>query len=189
MPFIDKREKVLILPGLNGSLEGHWQRHWAYDYPEAEIVAQRDWSKPDVSEWVKSVEQRIDVLGEKVFIIGHSLGCILGAHLSNSRVADQILGAMLVAPCDLNIVEELHPGKVDFGCQPDWKLKFPTLLIGSDDDHYMPLANLHETADIWGADFATLGSAGHINIASGFGRWPEGYRYFERMRERVLALA
>ena len=189
MPFYEKREKILLLPGLNGSLDGHWQRIWLEDYPESEIVEQQDWAKPDVATWVETVERRVESIAEPVFIIGHSLGCILGAHLSHSRVADQILGAMLVAPCDLNIVEKLHPGNVSFGTQPTWKLSFPTLLVGSDDDHYMPLENLHQTANLWQADFASLGSAGHINIASGFGRWPEGYRYFERLRERVLAPA
>lgn len=189
MPLNEKREPILVLPGLNGSLNGHWQQFWLEDYRESEIVEQRDWAKPNVAEWVERVEQRIDELGERVFIIGHSLGSLLGAHLSHSRVAPQILGAMLVAPCDLNIVGELHPGKVEFGVQPDWALSFPTLLVGSDNDHYMPLENLHHTASAWQVDFATLGSAGHINIASGFGRWQEGYRYFERLRERVLALA
>lgn len=189
MSFDEKREKILILPGINGSLEGHWQRLWLEDYPESEIVEQGDWARPDVDEWVAAVERRIDSIGEKVFIVGHSLGCILGAHLSHSRVAAQILGAMLVAPCDLNVVAKVHPGKVGFGQQPDWPLAFPTLLIGSDNDQYMPLENLHQTASQWNADFASLGNAGHINIASGFGHWPEGYRHFERLRERVLALA
>lgn len=189
MPHLEKREPILILPGLYGSLEGHWQRHWLQDYPESEIVEQRDWEHPNLSEWVSAVERRIETLDQPVFIVSHSLGCILAVHLSKSKIANQILGAMLVAPCDLNIVDNLHPGNVDFGAAPDWKLNFPTLLVGSDDDKYMPLENLHDTAQKWGADFATLGSAGHINIASGFGRWPEGYRYFERLRERVLALS
>jgi hypothetical protein len=26
----------------------------------------------------------------------------------------------------------------------------------------------------WGAEFVDMGEAGHINVASGFGPWPEG---------------
>jgi predicted alpha/beta hydrolase family esterase len=189
MAFADHSEKILVLPGLNGSLDGHWQRHWLEDYPHSEIVEQQDWSKPDVEQWVKAVEKRIDELGTAVYIIGHSLGSILGAHLSNSRIAPKIKGAMLVAPCDLDIVAQMHPSSVEFGKQPDWNIRFPSLLIGSEDDHYMPLERLHETSALWNAELASLGSAGHINIVSGFGRWPEGYRYFERLRERVNAEA
>jgi predicted alpha/beta hydrolase family esterase len=189
MAFADHSDKILVLPGLNGSLDGHWQRYWLDDYPNSEIVEQRDWAKPDIAEWVHAVERRVDELGTEVFIVGHSLGCILGAHLSNSRIASKIKGAMLVAPCDLDIVAEKHPNSLQFGKQPDWHIRFPTLLIGSDNDHYMPLERLHETGALWNAELASLGSAGHINIASGFGRWPEGYRYFERLRERVSARA
>ncbi len=36
--------KTLILPGLNGSGETHWQRIWARDCPGSEIVEQENWN-------------------------------------------------------------------------------------------------------------------------------------------------
>jgi len=30
-------------------------------------------------------------------------------------------------------------------------------------------------AGIWGSGLVDLGNAGHINVASGFGRWEDGY--------------
>ncbi|MGG2476897.1 alpha/beta hydrolase, partial [Rhizobium sp. BR5] len=37
---------TLIVPGLNGSDEGHWQRHWLLDDPQAQLVDQEDWHCP-----------------------------------------------------------------------------------------------------------------------------------------------
>jgi hypothetical protein len=37
-------------------------------------------------------------------------------------------------------------------------------------------------ADRWGSQFECIGRAGHINIESGFGAWPQGLDLFERFR-------
>ncbi len=29
-------------------------------------------------------------------------------------------------------------------------------------------------ANLWGSEFVSLGDAGHINVASGYGPWPQG---------------
>src|SRR6478752_5925543 len=39
---------VLILPGLFGSEEAHWQSVWLHDRPESRLVAQHDWDHPDL---------------------------------------------------------------------------------------------------------------------------------------------
>ena len=39
--------KRLIVPGLEGSGEGHWQRWWLTQDPDARIVEQDDWHRPD----------------------------------------------------------------------------------------------------------------------------------------------
>jgi len=33
---------------------------------------------------------------------------------------------------------------------------------------------LNHLSEDWGADFIDMGEAGHINVASGYGPWPEG---------------
>jgi predicted alpha/beta hydrolase family esterase len=57
---------------------------------------------------------------------------------------------------------------------PRRKLPFPSLLIASSNDPYMSPQRAEHFASAWGAQLINLGARGHINVASGFGPWPEG---------------
>lgn len=175
---------TLILPGLNGSAEGHWQRHWARDDAAAAIVRQASWSKPVLDEWLQALEGELERVGD-AWLVAHSLGCLLAAHLASRPAARHVKGAFLVAPCDLEQTERLHPGVIDFGAMPTDPLPFRTLVIGSRDDRYMDFARLRRYVARWGAELHDLGQAGHINIESGFGRWREGYRLFSSFAQNT----
>ncbi|WP_425336199.1 RBBP9/YdeN family alpha/beta hydrolase [Sinorhizobium numidicum] len=93
----------------------------------------------------------------------------------------------MVAPCDLATAEKLHPGVINFGRMPRSRLPVPSRVVGSLNDPYMSVERLRLTARCWGSELMHLGAAGHINIASGFGRWKVGYALLERLespRER-----
>ena len=185
MPSIDIPVDTLILPGLNGSPETHWQRHWARDNPDSRIVEQHDWSCPEREQWLAELERQVEMVGRDVWLVGHSLGCVLAAHFAQSRLASRIRGALLVAPCDLDATEMLHPCIVRFGAMPNTHLPFPSLVVGSLNDPYMPVDRLRRTAHAWGSGLVDIGAAGHINVASGFGRWTAGYDFLEILKERA----
>jgi predicted alpha/beta hydrolase family esterase len=185
MPSIDIPVDTLILPGLNGSPETHWQRHWARDNPDSRVVEQHDWTCPRREQWLTELERQVEMVGRDVWLVGHSLGCVLAAHFAESRLASRIRGALLVAPCDLDATETLHPCIVRFGAMPDTHLPFPSLVVGSLNDPYMPLDRLRRTAHAWGSGLVDIGAAGHINIASGFGRWTAGYDFLEILKDRA----
>ena len=168
---------TLIIPGLNGSAEGHWQRHWVRDHKAATIVRQSSWARPVLKDWLAALEVELERAGE-AWLVAHSLGCVLAANLANRPTARRVKGAFLVAPCDLERTEQLHPGAIDFGAMPTEALPFPSFVVGSRDDPYMDFAELRHYAARWGSGLHDLGHAGHINIASGFGRWERGYRLF-----------
>ncbi|MDE1996198.1 MAG: alpha/beta hydrolase, partial [Rhizobiaceae bacterium] len=151
---------TLILPGLNGSAEGHWQRHWLRDYPQARFVRQASWSKPVLSQWLAALESELEQTGDS-WLVAHSLGCLLAANLVHSPAARHVKGAFLVAPCDLDRTEALHPGTIDFGDMPADILPFPTLVVGSRDDPYMDFASVRRSAASWGSEFHDLGHSGH----------------------------
>lgn len=176
---------TLIVPGLNGSAEGHWQRHWVRDQPSAAIVRQFSWSKPVLEDWLAALEAAIEEAGE-VWLVAHSLGCLLAANLAQRPIARRVKGALLVAPCDLDRTERLHPGVIDFGAMPERPLPFPSLAVGSRNDPYMAFDRLHHHASLWGSGVVDLGHAGHINIASGFGRWAGGYDLLAALRAGAL---
>ncbi|MCA1404028.1 serine hydrolase family protein [Ensifer sp. IC3342] len=166
--------KTLIVPGLFGSGEGHWQRHWLADHPTAAIVEQQDWNRPTLACWRAVLEAEI-VRHEALDLVGHSLGSVLVAALADRSVAKRVRSALLVAPCDLDETERLHPGAIDFGAMPNCELPFPSLVVGSFNDPYMPFDRLKSLSEKWGSHLIDLGHAGHINVASGFGRWTDGY--------------
>ncbi|NVP57391.1 RBBP9/YdeN family alpha/beta hydrolase [Mycoplana rhizolycopersici] len=182
MPSTDFAVDTLILPGLYGSPAAHWQRHWARDNPDSRVLEQSDWQCPDRQSWLTRLEQEIDTIGNDVWLVGHSLGCILAANLAESRLASRIRGALLVAPCDLDATETLHPSIIKFGAMPTARLPFLSLIIGSLNDPYMPVDRLRRTARNWGGHLLDIGNAGHINIASGFGRWTDGYDFLDRLK-------
>ncbi|ACP22865.1 putative esterase of the alpha/beta hydrolase fold (plasmid) [Sinorhizobium fredii NGR234] len=166
--------KTLILPGLFGSGEGHWQRYWLDDHPEAVLVEQGDWNRPALAAWRSALEAEIE-RHPSVDIVAHSLGCLLVASMARRPIAERIRSVLLVAPCDLEETERLHPGAIDFGIIPRLRLGFPSLVVGSLNDPYMRFDRLQALCGRWNSRLIDLGHAGHINIASGFGRWPAGY--------------
>jgi Predicted esterase of the alpha/beta hydrolase fold len=188
MPAPDAQTPIdtLVLPGLNGSGDGHWQRHWLNDRPTARLVEQHNWDCPDLDDWRDRLADELSQ-HDGVWIVAHSLGCILTANLAASPLAARIKGALLVAPCDLARVERLHPCVVNFGAMPERRLPFPSLVVASLNDPYMDFETTRRMVSLWGSELADLGYAGHINIASGYGRWPLGYQLLDLVKQRVAA--
>jgi uncharacterized protein len=165
----------LIVPGLNGSGAGHWQQHWLVDHDDAVLVEQADWSNPQAGRWLHRLERAV-IANPGAIIIAHSLGTILAARLATSSVAPLVGGALLVAPADIERTGELHARTYEFGSLPLDPLPFPALVVASRDDIYMARDKARDLAAAWRSPFLDIGNAGHINIASGFGRWPAGYQ-------------
>ena len=166
--------RTLVIPGLNGSGPGHWQWHWPRDNRDAAVVEQDDWTCPDLASWRLRIEAALEQ-SDGVWIVAHSLGCVLTANLAKSPLARHIRGALLVAPCDLEATEALHPCVLNFGRMPLDPLPFPSLMVASLNDPYMPFARAREVARCWQSPMIDIGEAGHININSGYGRWTAGY--------------
>ncbi|MGG7580883.1 RBBP9/YdeN family alpha/beta hydrolase [Rhizobium sp. Nf11,1] len=175
---------VLILPGLFGSAEGHWQQHWLQDQPGSRCVMQDDWDRPNLDSWLLQLEITLEEAGE-AYLVAHSLGCLLAARLAGRSAARRVKGALLVAPCDLAVTEILHPGHISFGEMPTAPLPFPSVVVGSMNDAYMAVDRLTLFGRLWNAETRNIGLAGHINIASGFGRWRNGYRLLEGLKTQA----
>ncbi|MDL2408660.1 alpha/beta hydrolase [Rhizobium calliandrae] len=176
--------KVLILPGLFGSGEGHWQHYWLQDQPDCRLVDQEDWDHPNLQDWMTKLDAALEAAGE-AYVVAHSLGCLLAARLAGRPTAQRVKGALLVAPCDLSATEALHAGHISFGTMPTEALPFPSMTIGSLNDIYMTLDRLTLFGRLWKSDLRNIGLAGHINVASGFGRWPSGYGLLETLKARA----
>lgn len=175
---------TLIVPGFGGSDEGHWQQLWLIDHSQAKLVEQRNWSRPVLTEWLFALEAEL-AKNPGSLVVAHSVGALLVANLAGRPASRHVGGALLVAPCDLEITERYHPGAIDFGPMPEQSLPFPAMLVASRNDPYMTYDRAHTLAKAWGAELTDLGATGHINIASGFGRWPRGYELAAELRARA----
>ncbi|MCX8998149.1 alpha/beta hydrolase [Rhizobiaceae bacterium BDR2-2] len=178
---------TLIVPGLNGSCDAHWQGHWLRERPESRLVDQENWACPVLEDWRDRLEAALEAT-DGAYIVAHSLGCILTASLAGRASARKVKGALLVAPADLDRVEALHPCIVSFGTRPLDPLPFRSIVVGSRNDPYMDVRDLQRHANAWDSALVDLGEVGHINVASGFGRWEEGYRIFDRLARQTTGI-
>jgi hypothetical protein len=179
--------RYLILPGWQGSPEDHWQSHWQRSLPHASRVEQADWDNPEPLAWVEAVEREVGVARGPLVLVAHSLGCITAARwAAQAPLASlhKVRGALLVAPAD---VERASCPEALQGFAPISRelLPFPSLLVGSDNDHAASAARALQMARDWGAQAAILPGAGHINVKSGHQRWEQGFAYLYRLQRQI----
>lgn len=175
---------TLLLPGLGGSGPGHWQTLWRESHRDARLVEQRDWNKPDLEDWIDTVADEIEQAPGAV-LVAHSLGCALVAHLAQRRRDLLIGGALLVAPADVDDRLRTPVSVASFAPMPLELLPFPSIVVGSSNDPTISIGRAMLFAYAWGAPFVHLRDSGHINVASGFGTWRDGYRLARQLEERI----
>jgi predicted alpha/beta hydrolase family esterase len=180
---------ILVQPGLGNSGPGHWQRRWGERLSTARFVEQADWDHPRLDPWVERLTHEIMMSTRPVVIIAHSLGVSAVVHAARRLKDTKVRGALLVSPLDHEAV--LPPGiarEIDsFGDVPRDPLPFPSLLVMSGTDPYGSVDHAADKAAAWGADLHLAGDAGHIDVASGHGPWPEGLLMFTRLMQRLKA--
>ncbi|WP_201832728.1 RBBP9/YdeN family alpha/beta hydrolase [Microvirga zambiensis] len=174
---------ILIVPGLYGSESEHWQSYWEAKLDGAERVQQQSWDVPDLEIWLEALASAVRRKPGAI-LVGHSLGATLIAHVAARYSELKVGGALLVAPADPELLLPLVPSIASFTPLPSVSFGFPAVVVASRTDPYMTHARARHLAGLWGAAFVDAGDAGHINVASGHGRWPEGLRWFDLLLER-----
>jgi predicted alpha/beta hydrolase family esterase len=181
---MDDGVATLILPGLGNSGPEHWQSQWERRDASCRRVLQREWDTPTCANWVARLDEVIASLPSAVVLAAHSLACALVAHwaamASDGHLA-RVQGALLVAPSDPD-GPNYPAGPTGFVPVPLQRLPFPSIVVASSDDLYITPARARQYADAWNSRFVLLENAGHINVASGFGAWPEGYALLSVLR-------
>ena len=168
---------VLVAPGLRGSGDQHWQSLWERRFPQFRRVQQDDWSTPDLNGWARRIVETALQFDEPVLVIAHSFGCLATVKAETFQ-SNLIAGALLVAPA--------NPERFDAGRSlPRAPLLFPSTVVASSDDPWMPLHAARDWAEHWGSEFVDLGPRGHINADSGLGEWGEGRALLRRLCRRL----
>lgn len=164
---------VILIPGLGDSDPDHWQSLWQRQFPNFERVQQLNWDTPDQEEWVEELNRAVKRhKPEQVVLVAHSLACIAVAFWAQ-KYNQGIKGALLVAPADTE--SPTFPEQATgFAPIPLQRLPFRSVLVSSNNDNYISARRAQELANAWGSQYVNIGLAGHINSASGYGRWDEG---------------
>ena len=171
-------DKVLIVPGLRNSGPAHWQSWFESVLPDTRRVEQANWERPRLSDWAARVRAAIDASDGPLWVVAHSFGCLATVTAGLLR-GERIRGALLVAPADPERFGEPTVLLAE-------RLAFPSLVVASDNDPWVGRLVAEHWARQWGSGFISIGRAGHINVDSGHGPWPEGLRLFERLRNGSL---
>lgn len=161
--------KTLIVHGLDGSPDPHWQHWWAMTDSAAIVVNLPNPSRPSPAEWEVELASVILRHPDSI-LVGHSLGAVLIARVLSTWPQLRARGALLVAPAETQGNDRIG----QFGAIPERPLGLPSAVVASRNDPWMGFDRAGQLARNWGADLVDLGQAGHINVASGFGPWPQG---------------
>jgi len=178
--------KKINIPGLHNSDENHWQTYFEKIKPAEYIrIQQKNWDKPDCETWIEKIEEELSAFNySDLILIGHSIGCMAIVKW-HEKFKHKIKGALLVAPSDAE--HKNYPSYITgFTPIPMAPLPFPSIVVGSTNDHVTDIARTKEFANKWGSKLIILQDAGHIEPKSGYGNWPLGLELINKLESKNL---
>jgi len=170
--------RYIILPGINGSGENHWQTRWERASTDMHRFRPTDWDHPKLADWMDALDTAVAAASDPPILVAHSLACLLVAHWAAVRSAP-VAGAFLVSVPD-PFGPTFPTEAADFADPPRDPLPFPSVVVTSSDDPYGGADYQTRIAADWGGWHVLLGPLGHINGASGLGDWRGGRALLEK---------
>lgn len=137
---------IVILPGIGGSGESHWQTFWQKSDPSMVRFQPTDWDKPDLNDWLAALDRAIEEAAQAPILVAHSLACLLVAHWAARGPGRQVQGAFLVAVPDPDGPAFPAVEAASFRAVPETTLPFPALVVASSDDPYGSVSYALEVA-------------------------------------------
>jgi predicted alpha/beta hydrolase family esterase len=176
---VETPPRVLIVPGLYGSGEDHWQTWLQHRSRGSRRVEQSDWAVPDLDGWAARIGETLELAprGERWIAVAHSFGCLALLRHLQLRGAGGIHAAILAAPAD--------PRR--FGAEEQVLRRSPlreTLVVASRNDPWLSFDGARAWSTCWDVPLLDAGEVGHINPAAGFGPWPLAAQWVERQLKR-----
>jgi predicted alpha/beta hydrolase family esterase len=185
---------VLIVPGLRDHVEQHWQTILASELLRVAAVPPMGRNALDCAERVEAIERAVQRVEGPLVIVAHSGGTIMVAHWA-ARTRRRILGALLATPPDFErSLPEGYP-TLDQLAQHGWlpvprgPLPFASIVAASRDDPLASFDRVCALASGWGSTLVDLGAVGHLNPASGYGRWDRAHTLIAQLVHSASAAA
>jgi predicted alpha/beta hydrolase family esterase len=168
---------AVIVPGLRGHVDDHWQTRLAASLPDSVIVDSTGRDKRDLDGRVDDLHQVILEADGPVTIVAHSAGVLTTVHWAQ-RHDLPVRGALLATPPDL--ARPLPPGypSLEELRESGWlpiplgTVRFPSIVAASTNDALGDFDRVRALSEAWGSRFIDIGPVGHLNPASGYGEWP-----------------
>ena len=173
--------KLLILTGLGDSGEKHWQSYWLRKFENSAKLIQDNWEEPQLKNWLTNLHETILNLNTPTVLVAHSLAVAMVMHWASANNNQNIIGALLVAPADVDSPEHTPEVTWNFAPMPKFKLNFPSIVISSENDPYISSQRAEYLAQKWGSDFINIGQKGHINSESNLEYWEEGQLILQQL--------
>lgn len=183
--IVKMETKLLIIPGLGDSGENHWQSYWLRKFKNATKLVQDNWEEPELDQWLDKLNEAISKLDGPTILVAHSLGVSLVMHWATANNNPNIVGALLVAPADVDSPDHTPEIIRNFAPLPTTKLAFPSIVVASENDTYVSLQRAEYFAEMWGSDFINIGQKGHINSASNLEYWEEGQILLQELIDKI----
>ena len=163
----------IMLPGIGGSGEDHWQTLWERFHPSMKRFNPPDWDKPELSIWCIALQDAVDAAEHPIILVAHSLSCLLVAHCAmDSR--STVAGAFLVSVPDPE-APAFPSAASSFREVPRTALPFRSIIIASTNDPYGSIDYMQRRAHEWNSELVNIGEHGHINASSNLSEWDEGH--------------
>jgi predicted alpha/beta hydrolase family esterase len=176
---------LLILAGLGNSGEKHWQSYWLQKFKNSSKLAQENWQEPILEEWLSNLTEAISKLDSPTILVAHSLAVSMVLHWAAANTNPNIIGALLVAPADVDSPDHTPEIIWNFSPIPTKKLEFPSIVITSANDPYISLERAQYFAKMWGSNFINIGQKGHVNSDSNLEFWEEGQLILEELITKI----
>jgi predicted alpha/beta hydrolase family esterase len=164
----------VLIPGINGSDEHHWQSIWQAEWgPSATRISPSSWDEPELDDWCRAIDRAVDeARSTDVVLVAHSLGCLAAISWA-ARRRPNIRGAFLVAPPDPD-GPNFPAVATTFTAPEPAPLEVPGLIVSSENDPYCTTDFGIGLADALQLDRVSAGLVGHVNSAARLGRWDFG---------------
>lgn len=186
------RPTIVIVPGLRGEVEDHWQTRLAARLPLVRCLPAIGRDRYDLDERVAALDEAVNSAEGPVIMVAHSAGVLTTVHWAD-RHYSPVHAALLATPPDLaSPLPSEYPslpaleanGWLPIPLDPLW---FPSIVAASSNDPIGERTRIRTLADAWGSRYVDLGPVGHLNPASGFGDWPQAEALIDELSSPLLA--
>lgn len=167
---------VLIVPGLRGHVDDHWQTLLQARLPKVASMPPLKHDTLSCAARVAALDEAIEKIEGPVVLVAHSAGAMITVFWAQHHDR-AIQGALLATPADLETPMPAGYPTLPLLEEHGWlplprtTLPFPSIVGASRNDPLAAFDRLAGMAQDWGSRLVDLGQVGHLNPASGYGEW------------------